>query len=202
MALIFLITLLSLTIFTSAKETMVGSGSVCDKLVENAGSVRLINFSYPNIEVEITTNSYIGSSFLGFFHPMKLMTENLATEIKIETQKFANPKTGEEIVEEVRVHGPDHLNLILDKYSVFSKYPKKEIQKFQILNQGYYELHFFARAKTFADLFKSRCTQGTLGIIELCTDKPDGNCDSEENPKNSENTDIMVTGFEPESEDY
>jgi len=166
MPIILLVILFCLTVFSSAKETMVGRGYECNTLVENAGSVRLINFSYPNVEVEVTINSYIGSSFLGFFHPMKLMTENLAAEIKIETQKFTNPRTGEEIVDEVYIHGPDHLNLILDKYYNYGGYPRTERFNFQVGPYNY-KINFFLSSKTFWNIFGSECVQANLGVIEL-----------------------------------
>ena len=94
---LLMISILSVSII-SAKETMVGSGFECDNLIENAGSVRLVDFSYPNVEVEVTINDYIGNGFFGFlFSPMKLNIENLASEIKIETRTHTNPKTGEEM---------------------------------------------------------------------------------------------------------
>ena len=164
--------------FVSARDTTFGSGYVCDKVIENTGSVRLIDFSYPNVEIELTANDYIGNSFLGFFHPMKLMTENLAAEIKVETQTFTNPRTGEEITSNVYIGGPEHLNLILNKYYNYGKYPFTENLQFQVGGPYYYKIHFFLSAKTFADLFTAKCTQGTLGVIELCTDQPDGKCNS------------------------
>ena len=171
--------LLSLVVFVSARNTMVGSGFECDKTVENAGSVSLVSFSYPNVEIEVTANDYIGNSFLGFFHPMKLMTENLAAEIKVEAQTFTNPRTGEEITSNVYIGGPEHLNLILAKYYNYEKYPFTENLQFQVGGSYHYKIHFFLRAKTFADLFTAKCTQGTLGVIELCTDQPDGKCNSD-----------------------
>lgn len=171
---IMLIILVSLAIFVSAKETMVGGGFECDTLVENAGSVRLIDFSYPNVEVEVTTNSYVGSSFLGFFHPMKLMTENLAAEIKIETQTYTPPipHGSDQIIEQetieqkVYVYGPDHLNLILGKYYNYGGYPRKERVSFQVGPYDY-KINFLLRAKTFANLFTAKCNQANLGVIEL-----------------------------------
>jgi len=168
-ALIFL----HLIFFVSAKQTTSGSGFECDRIINDVGSIRLIDSSSHQIKVEITANEYIGNSFLGFFHPMKIMTENLAAEI-----------TSEEItidgkIEKMNVYGPEHLNLILGNFYNYRKYPRTEEFTFNI-NSYDYELHFFLRTKTFADLFSSRCVQGSLGKIEICGDRPNGDCDAEQ----------------------
>lgn len=173
---IVLLTLFSLAVFVSAKETLIGRGSMCDNIVENAGSVRLVSFSYPNVEIEITANDYIGNAFLGFFHPMKLMTENLAAEIKIEKEIYSPPRSPEQKIEQdVYIYGPDHLNLILTNYYNYGKYPFTE--KFNLrVGPYHYKIHLFLKVKTFWDFFTVKCTQATLGVIELCADQPDGKC--------------------------
>ena len=162
LVIVTLLFLINFLMLVSAKDTLIGGGYVCDHLIGNAGSVKLVNFSYPNVEVEVTSSHYIGNPLFGLFYPMKLMTENLAADIKIEDNNY--------------IYGPEHLNLILDKYYRLNKYPIKENYVFQVGGQYKYEINFFLRAKTFADVFTSKCTQSNLGTLEICTDQLDGKC--------------------------